>query len=272
MTPTIPEQAYRGELVAYPGPWSFGLEKAQLILVSDQDLLDLADQDRPIDLSLTHERRVESLRQVCERARDRGVRTLAVAYDHFFGQYRPGQHAPRRLTPDASEYIERIAALSRFAAGYGLALELSLLSPLEIGPAFRRLTGEGGIWVQARKGRRDPADGAFSVEYWRQQAWVNNKGVVELEENGVRAFAFRERPVPGTPYLSVDPDSIREVSVTGVERWTGQQPESEVGAGVPDSGYRAERAPCSRSGLYRRGPTRSCAGRAVVSKPRDGLL
>ena len=152
MATAIPENLYTGDVVAYPGPWSFGLEKAQMILVSDQDLLDLEDPDRPIDLSLTYERRVESLRQVCERAQATGQRTLIVAYDHFFGQYRPGQHAPRVLTPDAPEYIERIAALSRFAAGYGLGLELSLLSPLEIGPAFRRQTGEGGIWLQARKG------------------------------------------------------------------------------------------------------------------------
>lgn len=246
MSHDVPENTYRGELVSYPGPWNFWLEKAQLILVSDQDLLDLADPDRPVDLSLTYERRVESLRQVCERARARGQRTLIVAYDHFFGQYRPGQHAPRRLMPDSPEYIERIAALSRFAAEYGLALELSLLSPLEIGPAYRRATDEGGIWLQARKGRRDPESGAFSVDLWLQQAWVNNKGIVELEEAGVRAFAFRERPIPGTPYLAVDPDSIGEVAVAGVERRPGLK--------IEDRGYRAERVRVYGSGDAGVGP------------------
>ena len=96
MMPAIPENLYRGDLVSYPGPWSFWLEKAQLILVSDQDLRDLADPDRPIDLSLTLERRVMSLRQVCEQAQARGLRTLIVAYDHFFGQYRPGRHMRRQ--------------------------------------------------------------------------------------------------------------------------------------------------------------------------------
>ncbi len=254
MTANVVENTYGGELLAYPGPWSFSLEKAQLILVSDQDLIDLADPDKAIDLSLTYEKRVESLRQVCERAQARGQRTLIVAYDHFFGQYRPGQHAPRRLTPDTQEYIERIAALSRFAAGYGLGLELSLLSPLEIGPAFQRQTGEGGVWLQARKGRRNPVDGAFSVEYWLQQAWVNNKGVTELEDHGVRAFAFRERPVPGTPYLAVEPDSIREVSVAGVERWTEQSPDISAELGVVGNGYRATRVRVHGTGAIEVGP------------------
>src|SRR6185312_3595539 len=236
MAADVVENTYGGELLTYPGPWSFSLEKAQLILVSDQDLIDLADPDTPIDLSLTYEKRVESLRQVCETAQARGQRTLIVSYDQFFGQYRPGQHAPRRLTPDSAEYVERIAALSQFAAGYGLGLELSLLSPLEIGPAFQRHTGECGVWLQARKGRRNPVDGAFSVEYWLQQAWVNNKGVTEVEDAGVRAFAFRERPIPGTPYLVVEPDSIREISVTGVERWA-EQSDPVGGEGAAGIGY-----------------------------------
>ncbi len=254
MEHTVQENTYRGELLTYPGPWGLGMEKAQLILVSDQDLINLADPDRQIDLSLTYERRVESLRQVCERAQSRGQRTLIVAYDHFFGQYRPGQHAPRSLTPDAPEYIERIAALSRFAAGYGLALELSLLSPLEIGPAFRRQKGESGVWLQARKGRRDPINGAFSVELWQQQRWVNNKGVVQLEDAGVRAFAFRERAIPGTPYLVVAPDSIREVTVRGVERWAGQKSQPGNGAGVATDGYSAMRVRVHGSGDTDAGP------------------
>jgi len=48
-----------------------------------------------------------------------GQRTLIIAFDHFFAQYRPGQgDKPRRLTPDMPEYIERIAAISRFAASF----------------------------------------------------------------------------------------------------------------------------------------------------------
>ncbi len=233
MTVEIPENLYQGELVAYPGPWSFLLEKSHLILVSDQDLIDLCDPDKVVDLNLTHEPRRESLRQVCAQAQARGQRTLILAYDHFFSQYRAGQSEPRRLTPDMPAYIQRIATIARFAAGYGLGLELSLLSPLEIGPAYRAETGESGVWMQSRKGLRDPHSGGFSVQLWQQKRWVNNKGVVTLDDAGVRVFAFRETPIPGTPYRVVDPASLREISdVARVERWEH--------LAVTGGGYRAE--------------------------------
>jgi len=222
MTSRVPEDVYRGDLVAYPGPWSFELGKSAVILVSDHELEHLADPDRVLNLSLTFEKREESLRQVCERAQAAGQRTLIVAFDQFFSQYRPGQAGPRRLTPDMDDYVQRIAAVSRFAAQYGLGLELSLLSPLEIGPAYSAKTGESGVWMHYRKGLRDPDTGGFSVQLWQQQQWCNNKGPVALRDAGVRVFAFRETPIHGTPYRVVDPDSIREVSdVAQVERFEG---------------------------------------------------
>src|SRR5205085_9876755 len=172
----------------YPGPWRFLLERSHLILVSDQDLIDLSDPDKVVNLSLTFEARQESLRQVCEHARAHGQRTLILAYDHFFAQYRPGQSDLRRLMPDLPAYIERVAAIARFAEGYGLRLELSLLSPLEIGPSYRAQTGESGSWMQARKGLRDPATGAFSLALVPQARWVNNNGVIALDDAGVRVL------------------------------------------------------------------------------------
>jgi hypothetical protein len=217
----VPENLYRGELVSYPGPWAFEIGKSAIILVSDQELEALADPDRVLNLSLTFDKTEASLRQLCERAQAAGQRTLIIAFDHFFGQYRPGQNQPRQLTPDMDEYVQRIAAISQFAAGYGLGLELSLLSPLEIGPAYSKRTGEAGTWMQYRKGLRDPATGAFSVQTWEQLRWANNKGVVELKQTGLRVFAFREDAVPGTPYRVVTPDSVREIkSAAKIERWT----------------------------------------------------
>jgi hypothetical protein len=203
---------YRGELVSYPGPWSFQIGKSSVILVSDKELDALEDPDKVLNLSLTYDKYEASLRQICERAKAAGQRTLILAFDHFFSQYRPGQAGPRRLTPDMDEYVRKIAAVSRFAQGYGLGLELSLLSPLEIGPAFARETGESGLWMHYRKGLRDPKTGAFSVQLWRQQRWVNNKGPIAVEDAGVRVFAFREDRVPGTSYRVVDPKGIVEVT------------------------------------------------------------
>lgn len=209
---SVPENLYRGELVSFPGPWAFELGKSCIILVSDQELEALADPDRVLNLSLSFDKSEASLRQVCERAQAAGQRTLIIAFDHFFSQYRPGQDKPRTLTPDMDEYVRRIGVISKFAQGYGLGLELSLLSPLEIGPAYTKATGESGTWMQYRKGLRDPSTGAFSVEMWEQRAWANNKGVIYPEQTKVRVFAFRERAVGGTPFRAVAPASIREVS------------------------------------------------------------
>lgn len=220
--PQVAENVYRGELVAFPGPWGFEVGKSGIILVSDQELEALSDPDRMLNLSLTFERQEASLRQVCERAQAAGHRTLIVAFDHFFSQYRPGQAGPRRLTPDLEEYIQRIAALSRFAERYGLGLELSLLSPLEIGPAYVARTGESGLWMHYREGLRDPRTGAFSVSLWQQQQWCNNKGPVRIEDAGVRVFAFHESRLGGTPYRVVDPRSLVEITeVAQVEPWEG---------------------------------------------------
>lgn len=211
-----PELLYRGELVTFPGPWAFLIPRPHIILVSDQELRDLADPDKVLDLSLTFEKHTDSLRSICERAKAAGHRTLILAFDHFFSQYRPGQHKPRELTPDMDEYIERIAGISKFAQQYGLGLELSLLSPLEIGPAYAKQTGECGIWMHYRKGYRDPATGAYSVQLWKHRRWAHNKGVVQIEDAGVRVFAFREVPLRGTSYRVVDPGSIVDITETAV--------------------------------------------------------
>lgn len=207
-----PELVYRGELLAFPGPWSYQIRASGIVLTTDEELETLADEpDRVLNLATGRTPRNESLRQICERAQAGGQRTLKIAFDQFFKQYRPGQDTPRRLTPDMDEYVQKIAAVGRFAQKYGLGLELSLLSPLEVGPAYVKSTGESGTWMQYRKGVRDPKTGTFSVQLWRQLRWVNNKGPVELKPSRVRVFAFRERAVPGTPYRVVDPASIVEI-------------------------------------------------------------
>lgn len=201
-------------LVRFPGPWSFLIPKSSIILVSDEELKALSDPDKQINLSLDPTPRMQSLRSICEAAQSAGHRTLIVAFDQFFAQYRPGQNAPRQLTPDSEEYVQRIAAISRFAQKYGLGLELSLLSPLEIGPSYVKETGEYGLWMHYRKGLRDPNTGAYSVQLWRQQRWTNNKGPIRVEDAGVRVFAFSQTPIWSTPYLVVPPSSIVEITDT----------------------------------------------------------
>lgn len=218
---SVPERVYQGELVRYPGAWSFQLGKSVIILVSDKELEALANPDTVLNLSLGFQKEEGSLRSVCEKAKAAGHRTLILAFDHFFSQYRPGQAGPRKYTPDMDAYVKRIAAVSKFAQGYGLGLELSLLSPLEIGPGYVKQTGESGLWLHYRKGIRDPKTGAFSVELWQQKRWANNKGIIELPDSGVRVFAFAEKAVSGTHYKVVDPASIVEITdVAKVERYS----------------------------------------------------
>jgi len=239
----VAEDVYRGELVSFPWPWAFQIHKSAAILVSDEQLEQLADPDRKVNLSLGPNPHELSLRQICERAKAGGQRTLIIAFDHFFAQYRPGQgDKPRQLTPDKEEYVRLIAAISRFIQPYGLGLELSLLTPLEIGPAYTAETGEHGLWMHYRKGLRDPRTGAYSVQFWRQTRWANNKGVIDIEDAGVRVFAFREQRLHGTSYIHVDPQSIVEITRTAqVEVWPGtKQPSQAVrirvyGTGVADA-------------------------------------
>ncbi|MFP4500359.1 MAG: hypothetical protein ACLFTT_05115 [Candidatus Hydrogenedentota bacterium] len=220
----VPENVYQGELVAYPGPWAFEIPKAHIILVSDAQILALTNPDEEVDLGIGGTPRVTTLRQLCEEAQAQGRRTLIFAFDYFFTQYREGQAGVRELTPDRPAYIEHIATISEFAQDYGIGLELSLLSPLEIGPGYMAETGESGLWMHYRKGLRDPDTGAYSVQLWRQTQWANNKGVVPIEAAGVRVFAFPERPVGGTPYRVVLPRRIVEITDTAaVEVFEGTQ-------------------------------------------------
>ncbi len=199
-------------VLTFPGVWAFQLPKSAIILVSDEQLEDLQDPDKEIDLSLSSTPNRTTLTRLCQQAQAAGARTIILAFDEFWSQYRPGQGGkPRLLTPDTDEYIKKTARISETLKRYGLGLELSLLSPLEIGPAYLKETGEGGRWVQYREGWRDPATGRFDVGMWEQRFWTNNKGTIELVREGVRAYAFKEQRVGRTSYYRVAPDDIVEL-------------------------------------------------------------
>ena len=198
--------------ILYPGVWEFGLPRRGIILVSDSQLEQLQDPDAEIDLSLSSTPNITTLRKLCEEMKQSGAKTLILAFDEFWSQYRPGQGGkPRALRPDTPKAIEYTATISRFASQYGIGLELSLLSPLELGTGFREKTGQCGRWVQYREGYRDPISGQFSVSLWEHQFWTNNKGKIALEREDVRVFAFREHRHHGTPYTVVYPAEIIEL-------------------------------------------------------------
>ncbi|QEH34984.1 hypothetical protein OJF2_35290 [Aquisphaera giovannonii] len=204
--------------------------KPGLILVSDQQLLDLRDPDKPVDISLSSTPQVATLRQLCEQAKAGHGRKIVLAFDQFFEQYRPGQKGkPRTLTPDSDAYIECLAKIGQTLRPYGLGLELSLLSPLEIGAAYAKATGESGRWVQYREGYRNPRSGRFSVSLWQQLRWTNNKGTIELARDSVQAYAFRERQVGGGRFYHVAPEQIVRLDHPLVVEEDGEGDEGQGG-------------------------------------------
>ena len=65
----------------FPGPWQFLLPKASIILVSDQQLEDLEDPNKPVDLSLSSTPNVTTLRKICEGAKAQGARGGEIEVD-----------------------------------------------------------------------------------------------------------------------------------------------------------------------------------------------
>jgi len=189
-------------------PLPAGAQSTEVILTSDQQLTDLTDPDKKIDISLGFNPRVQSLREICEEGKKRGCKELIVAFDEFFRQYRKDTGSERKLTPDMDEYVDKIKVISDFAAKYDMGICLSLLSPLELGAAYKKQTGHGGRWVAYKVGFRDPQTGKFSLPVWQQLAWTNNKGKSPVKLTGVKAYAFRETPLGGSPFRAVDPADI----------------------------------------------------------------
>ena len=184
---------------------------ATIILTSDKQLNDLLDPDKKIDLSTGRDKTFASLREICESAQKSGDKTLTIAFDEFFRQYREQAGTERRLTPDMDEYINKIKVIGEFAARYGMGIGLSLLSPLELGPAYKNTTGENGRWLNYKVGYRDPVSGKFSLQMHQQLSWTNNKGKFAIKLKNVRAFAFRENAVGNSPFRSVNQDDIMEI-------------------------------------------------------------
>ncbi|WP_298650932.1 hypothetical protein [uncultured Proteiniphilum sp.] len=178
-----------------------------IILTSDQQLKDLTDPDKEMDLSLGYNKYVRSLRQICEEGSRQGSKELIIAFDEFFRQYRNDTGDKRQLTPDTEEYVDNIKIVSDFAKQYDMGLCLSLLSPLELGPAYKKQTGNSGRWLAYKVGFRDAKTGKFHLPIWHQVYWTNNKGKSPVTLKSVKAYAFKESG-GFVPYRVVKPEDI----------------------------------------------------------------
>ena len=219
-----------------------------IILTSDQQLNDLLDPDKQIDLSTGYTKRYGSLREICVQAEKRGDHILTIAFDEFFRQYRSQAGTDRLLTPDSDEYVDKIKIIGDFAARYGLGMGLSILSPLELGPAFRNQTGETGQWMHYKVGNRDPQTGRFHVKIWQQLYWTNNKGRFNLKLRDVKAYAFKEYRIPNSPFKVVDRDDILPLKDVEYAQWEIPVPaddtemDTDLWSSTSGSGQNADRA------------------------------
>lgn len=207
-------------LIAFLTLFFLNVQGETIILTSDQQLNDLLDPDKKIDLSIGYKKQYSSLREVCKKAQKDGDHILTIAFDEFFRQYRQQAATERKLTPDMDEYVDKIKIIADFASGYGLSMGLSLLSPLELGPAYRNQTGENGTWLQYKVGLRDPETGKFYVPLWQQSVWSNNKGNFKLKVKGYRAYAFNENLINNTPFKVVDRDDIQLLKEIELDEWS----------------------------------------------------
>ncbi|PKA97852.1 hypothetical protein B0O79_1529 [Flavobacteriaceae bacterium MAR_2009_75] len=197
-----------------------------IILTSDQQLTDLTDPDKKIDMSTGYTKRYASLRDVCEEAKRNGDHILTIAFDEFFRQYRNQEATERKLTPDMDAYVDKIKIIADFAAKYCLGMGLSLLSPLELGPAFKNKTGKNGLWLHYKVGLRDPLTGKFNVPLWQQTTWSNNKGNFTIKLKAHKAYAFKEKMLPNSPYKVVDRENILRLTNVKLDVWK-EQPDAD---------------------------------------------
>ena len=128
-------------------PWKKEESGIGIILVSDEQFVTLAEH--PDEAVVKPHPRAEepvSLREYCRKGALGGATKLRIAYDYFFGG------SERSLYPDTEAFQDALKKVHDVAAEFGLGLEPSILSPLELGVGYKEKTGESGRWMHYREG------------------------------------------------------------------------------------------------------------------------
>ena len=198
-------------LLKFPAQWEFLIPANYIILTSDQQLIDIADPEMKINMSVTDKPIMRSLKDIAKETVALGESTVIIAYDNFFAHYRGDKEAVRKLLPDSEEYIKLMKQISDYLGKYGLGLELSLINPIELGSSFVKKGASPGRWVQFKTALRDSVTGKFSADLWQQEYWTNNKGKFNITLKEKKAFAFKEKLLEGGEYFAVNPDDIKEI-------------------------------------------------------------
>ena len=183
-----------------------------------------------------------SLLTLMDQAAQAGLRRFMVSYDFFFGG------KARRLCLDSPETLDAFQVIARLAKARGLALEGSIINPLDLGRGYAAQHDQAGEVCLFQEGLIGDG-GAYAMTLQSQVQWCNNKGPIPLQVKAVKLFAFSERRVAGTSYFAVDPDAILDLSDTVARA----EPAGEITGGVAgwrQQAFRVEgRWPKARAGM-----------------------
>jgi len=148
-----------------------------------------------------------SLVALMDRAARAGLPRFMASYDFFFGG------KARRLHLDSPETLDAFQVMARLARDRGLALEGSIINPLDLGRGYVARHDRAGEMCLFQE-RRIERGGDYAVTIQSQVQWCNNKGPIALAVKAVKVFAFTERRVPRTDLFAVNPDDIVDITNT----------------------------------------------------------
>ncbi|HOX39303.1 MAG TPA: hypothetical protein PL033_15080 [Candidatus Brocadiia bacterium] len=173
-----------------------------IIITSDEEMERLEK-----DPAMTVKAFGSSMEKQAEQFEGYDYALINVAYDFFFGG------KVRNYFPTSPQCIRAFKALHDVARRRGVGFGASVLSPLDLGPAYYREKGRGGRSAQFEEGEIGQ-DGSYRVPLRIQKQWFHNKGPVMLYPKTIRAFAFNETRIGGTHYYCVPPETILDVSAS----------------------------------------------------------
>ncbi len=165
------------------------------------------DLEENVESQSLYKDKSESLMTRIEAAEKRNATNFSIAYDYFFGGTRRHNYPSDEIT------IKAFKVVHDAAKEHGMGFEASILSPLDTGGGWAKMSDETGFSMQYLETDIKP-DGSYAAELVGQRQWVNNKGPIRLTPYEVRVYAFNEERVGDTPYFYVDENAIVDISDT----------------------------------------------------------
>lgn len=133
-----------------------------------------------------------------------GTEILTFFHDHFWGG---GERELHLTHPEFRLCTKKIADA---AETRGIGIGASVVNPLDLGRTFEADMGVGGCHRTFSEGALG-ADGSFCFNAYLARRWCNNKGYIYPEFVRARLFVYTEEKTPGSPYIAIPFDSVKEL-------------------------------------------------------------